>query len=173
MEDPFATAAVATDPGPEPQQQDPWASPPPVAWAPAVPAGATATAVASPSVGEIVTTFKAGTGYDSPWVVLHASSVAESDALLDKEFADYLGKVKRVAEFFNGGSSASAQGGNTQQRSNAPQGATQPPSYAPPKPYDDFVYKSGVSKFSGKTWEAWMPPEKGDSREPKFFYPPR
>ena len=123
--------------------------------------------------GKIVTTFKAGAGYDAPWVVIHASSVEESDALLDQKFRDYLDKVKKVAGVFSGGSSAPAQGGNAQQRSNAPQGATEAPAWAPAKPYDDFVYKTGVSKKNGKVWHAWMPPQKGDNREAVFFDPPR
>jgi len=120
----------------------------------------------------ITTTYKGGGGFDAPWVVTRANSVKEADALLDQEFKDYLDKVKRVASAFSGGSSAPAQGGNTGARSNVPQGATEAPSWAPAKPFDDFVYKSGVSAKNGKVWHAWMPPEKGDSRDAKFFYPP-
>jgi hypothetical protein len=120
----------------------------------------------------ITTTYKGGSGYDAPWVVTRAASVKEADALLDAEFKAYLDKVKLVASHFAGGSSAAPQGGNTPARSNAPLGATEAPSWAPAKPFDDFVYKTGVSAKNGKTWHAWMAPTREDQRDAKFFYPP-
>ncbi len=119
------------------------------------------------SGSEIVTTFKAGTGYDQPWVVIHAGSVEESDALLDQKFADYLGKVKRVASFFNGGGSAPANNGNVTVN-NAPQGATEPPAGSPPCPGDGWVFKTGFKKDGSGAWKGWMPP-RGSNEKPVFF----
>lgn len=120
---------------------------------------------------EIVMTFKEGSGFDSTWNVVHASTVEEADALLDEKFAALLTKQKRVAEFFRGGPVAASGGGNTGARSNAPQGATEAPSWAPAKHRPDAVYKTGVSK-AGATWHAWMAPTKGDY-EPEFFRAPK
>lgn len=124
---------------------------------------------AAPSSGvEIVMTFKEGSGFDATWNVVHASTVEEADTLLDEKFAALLTKQKRVAEFFRGGPVAAARGGNTSGASAPPQGATEAPSWAPAKHQPDAVYKTGVSK-AGKTWHAWMAPEKG-GYDPKFFY---
>lgn len=125
--------------------------------------------VVAPSSGtEIVMTFKEGSGFDATWNVVHASTVEEADAILDEKFAALLAKQKRVAEFFRGGPVAAARGGNTSGASAPPQGATEAPSWAPAKHQPDAVYKTGVSK-AGKTWHAWMAPEKG-GYDPKFFY---
>lgn len=179
MTDPFASApAPAQEPAPvqqdeaqQPTQPSPWDAPPPEAAKPAAPARP----AFADAEGKIVTTFKGGREYDQPWVVIHANSVEESDALLDQAFADYLAKVKRVASFFNGGGSAPAPsgGGQPQQqnRQAPPQGANQPPSWAPPKPFDDFVYVTKVSAKTGRPWHAWMAPEKNDPRPALFFNP--
>ncbi|AXH49515.1 hypothetical protein SEA_DRFEELGOOD_45 [Mycobacterium phage DrFeelGood] len=156
---------------------DPWASndngpeQPVAATAPATTVVNNSSNVA-PGEGKIVTTLKGGRDFDAPWIVIHASSVEESDALLDAKFKDYMDKVKKVAAAFAGGSAAPApaqsSGGGYQRQ--APQGAQEAPEWAPPKPYDDFVYKTGVSKKTGKVWHAWMPPTKDDGRDAKFFY---
>jgi hypothetical protein len=162
-------AAVETEPAAEPQTEQK--------------AVGTMTVDVKPNIltGElepaITTTYKGGTGFDAPWVVTRASSVKEADALLDQEFADYLAKVQRVAKHFVGSAPVSqnvspSQGGSAPARSNAPQGATEAPSWAPPKPHDDFVYKTNISAKTGKVWHAWMPPTKDDQRPAKFFYPP-
>lgn len=124
--------------------------------------------------GKVVLTFKGGTGFDAPWIVIHATDLQDAYNQTTGENATLLASVmsqvhKAGAHFTSNGPVNTGRGGNTGARSNAPQGATEAPSYAPPKPFDDFVYKSGVSK-AGKAWEAWMPPQKGDTREPKFFY---
>lgn len=120
--------------------------------------------------GKIVTTFKEGSGYDSSWVVIHANSIQESSDLLNQEFADYLTRVKRVAEFFRGGPTAAAKG-NSPQRQQAPRAAQEPPAHAPASPGSGWEYRSGVTKSgpnAGKPWEAWMPP-RGSNDKPVFF----
>lgn len=127
--------------------------------------------IKTPSVQEgadakIVMTFKEGSGFDATWNVVHAANAAEAKSiLLDPEYKELLELQKKAASFFRGGAASASA------RPAAPAGATQPPAWAPPKPYDDFVYKTGVSK-AGKVWHAWMAPERGDDRPAKWFYPP-
>lgn len=125
-----------------------------------------------PSENKVTVTLKGGRDFDAPWIVIHAASVAEADAQFDSGLASLMEKVQRAGAHFAGQAPKPAPGAPTQAavRSAPPQGATDAPSWAPPKPFDDFVYKTGVSAKNGKTWHAWMPPSKGDSRDAKFFY---
>ena len=164
LTDPFASAPEEPQPSQEPSVAP---EPAPVAEAPK-PA---AQNVFAPGEGKIVTTFKAGSSFDSPWVVVHANSVSESDALLDQAFADYLGKVKKVASFFNGGGAPANNGQQAPQRSNAPAGATQPPAWFPPPPAAGWVYKTGFKKDGG-AWHAWAPARKGEG-DWQFHNPPK
>lgn len=153
---------------------DPWAqSPPP-------PSVGAVTVDVKPNIlpaseGKVVLTFKGGTGFDAPWIVIHAADLEDAHRQITEEaplLADLMARVQIAgAHFAANGSTSSGRGGNTGAASNAPQGAAQAPAWAPPKPFDDFVYKTGISAKNGKVWHAWMPPEKGDSRDAKFFYP--
>jgi hypothetical protein len=130
--------------------------------------------VAAAPEGKLTLTFK-GTGtFADRWLVAHVANPAEGLTLLkDPQFKELLDLSKRIAAYDGAGAAAPApQGGSAPARSNAPQGATEAPSWAAPKPFDDFVYKTGVSAKNGKTWHAWMPPTKDDQRAAKFFYPP-
>ncbi|WP_066904065.1 hypothetical protein [Mycolicibacterium houstonense] len=162
--------------------EDPWATSAPEPEQPAPPATTTVVNNSSRPVaegeGKIVTTLKGGRDFDAPWVVIHAASVAESDALLDSAFKDYLEKVQKVASVFAGAAPASLSSSGGQQASRpaqrpAPAGAQEPPSWAPPKPEPDYVYRTGVGKNDGKVWHAWYPPDRSDTRPKKYFYPPR
>ena len=120
--------------------------------------------------GKIVSTYKEGAGFDSSWTVVHAASVEDWFAIHDNpRFKELLEKQKKVAAFFRGGAPAAAAA----RPAGTPQQAQEAPSWAPEKPYADFVYKTGVSKKSGSTWHAWMPPQQGDSRKAVFFNAPR
>lgn len=163
--DPFATAAPAPAPAPEP--------------APAPATAPAATTVAAPrpdSESKVVVTLKSGTGYDAPWVVFHADSAEDAMAELSKDSVlELLDRVKKAGAYFAGGQApaapAQAQTSYQAPAQNyaAPAGATQPPASAPPKPFEDFVYKTGTSKKNGQVWHAWMPPQKGDPRQAVFF----
>lgn len=127
-------------------------------------------------------TIKSGAGYDVPWLTADFPSIDVAHAKLteasrQKKLVEIFDVTARASakfqELVGGNAPAPAGGDNKPAQSRAPQGAKEPPAWAPEKPYDDFVYKTGVSKSSGKTWHAWMPPQQGDSREAKFFYPPR
>ena len=127
-------------------------------------------AFVAPSEGKVVVTLKGGSGYDAPWIVIHASSVDDAYSQFDGKLAELMTKVQAAGAHFSGQAPAKPAGA-APAANGRPAGATEAPSWAPPKPYDDFVYKTGVSARTGKTWHAWMPPQKGDNREAKFFYP--
>lgn len=173
-EDPFAAAPTNDEVADEAQQASAPApaAEPTVVKAASVPAG---------SDGKIVQTYKEGAGFDSSWVVVHSNTIDEALGITyDPKFKELLDRTKLIASAFRGGAPAAPQnrgGGGGGQRSNAPQGATQPPAWAPPKPFDDFVYRSGVSKSGynvGETWHAWMPPTRDDpqGRKPQYFKNP-
>jgi hypothetical protein len=131
-------------------------------------------AVSAVPEGKLTLTFK-GTGtFADRWLVAHVANPSEGLTLLkDPEFKELLDLSKKIAVYDGSGAAVPApQGGSTGGRQSAPQGATEAPAWAPAKPFEDFVYKSGVSKKNGKVWHAWMPPTQEDSRDPKFFYPP-
>lgn len=125
--------------------------------------------------GKIVLTFKEGGGFDASWNVVHASTVEEAKSILsDPQFKDLLDQQKKVAAYFRGGGTAPSLKVNQPNPSyGAPAGAQEPPAWAPEKPFPDFVYKSGVSQKTGKPWQAWMSPTRGDGRAAVFFDPPR
>lgn len=162
---------------------DPWAEPvapeptPEPATAPA--SVGTVTVDVVPTIksiqleSKISLTFKGAGGFADRWLVAYVANPEEGLTLLnDPKFKELLDLSKRIASYDGAGAPVAApQGGNTGGRQGAPQGA-QAPSWAPPKPEHDFVYKTGVSK-AGKTWHAWMPPTKEDNREAKFFWPPK
>lgn len=124
--------------------------------------------------GKVVMTFKGGAGYDAPWVVIHAAGLQEAHDFVTGDnaslLADVMTRVQSAGRHFASLSPAKPAGAPAPSR--APQAAQEAPEWAPDKPYDDFVYKSGIGK-NGKTWHAWMPPTRQDSREALFFYPPR
>lgn len=178
MQDPFASAPTQDEAQVQEATQPAgvFDTPPPEAPAPApeVKEVKVTNVVPAPTEGKIVTTLKGGAGFDAPWVVIHASSVEESDALLDQAFADYLKKVQRVASFFSGGLSAPSGGSAPQQspRSRAPQGATEPPPWFPPPPAEGWVYKTGKKKNGDGVYHAWAPPHKGGGAW-QFHNPPQ
>lgn len=164
--DPFGSAPAA--PAEDVQvstgvTNDPWATPPPAA--PAAPAPV----VVGDGDGKVVMTFKEGTGFDSTWLVVHATSVADAKATLqDPEFKELMDLQKFGATYFRGGA-APAAGGAPRQA--APQGASGPPAGAPAAPGPGWVYKNGITKSGrnqGKMWHGWMPPQ-GSDEKPVFF----
>lgn len=160
--DPFAAAQPAPAPAPEPtyipeeaQQQpvveSPWDTPPPEAARPAQ--APVAQVVQAVDNEKVVLTFKAGTGFDQPWIVLRASSVDEAESLLDQKLANLMEKTKRVAAFFNGGGAPAQSGGGQQNRQAPPQGAQQHPQGRKEFcAHGEMKYLSGVSKKTGKPY---------------------
>lgn len=147
---PFEAAPAPVAEAPEP-------APAPVATAPAG-----APVVVPSDADKIVVTLKGGAGFEAPWIVIHASSIAEADSLLSGDMANLMTKVSNAAAHFSGGQ-APAGGAPAAAPTSAPPAGAQ----APERPADvpaDFVYRTGVSKKTGKAWKAWMPPTKGDPR---------
>lgn len=159
MNDPFAAA-------PTEEAQTETAAP-----ATEAPASTPAPRPAGPSEGKLVVTLKGGSGFDAPWIVIHADDAADALSQFDDTLAALMGKAQQAASHFTGLRPASPNSGSSPRIvSGQPQGSIDAPAWAPPKPYDDFVYKTGVSAKNGKVWHAWMPPQKGDARPAKFFY---
>lgn len=118
--------------------------------------------------GKVVITLKGGTGYDEPWVVIHAESVEDALAHFDdhEKLTQLLDRTKKAAGYFHGlsgGGAAPAQSAPAQTPA-----YQQPPADAPECPGPGWEFKSGFSKKNNKTWKAWMPP-KGSNEPPVFF----
>jgi len=189
--DPFASApADEAQATPEPEApaetvfDTPPAEAPPAPAAPAKKAPAKkAAAKAAPapvqvgSDGKVVLTLKGGTGFDAPWIVIHATDLQDAHEQISGEngalLAQIMERTQIAAQHFaklGGGSSAPAQ---RPQRQAAPAAAQQPPAGSPAAPGPDWVYKTGVSKSgpnAGQTWQAWMPPQHlKDVEKPVWF----
>jgi hypothetical protein len=98
----------------------------------------------------ITLTFKGGSGFDAPWVVVHAKDVHDayetaSDPLLEELFK----KVQEQGTAFSGLAPEKPAAAQPQRP-----GAPTPP---PGSPGPDWTYKEGIGK-NGKPWKAWMPP---------------
>lgn len=132
--------------------------------------------IVPPSEGKVVLTFKGGTGFEAPWIVIHATDLEDAHRQVSEEAALLASLMDRVqkagSHFAASGPVNTGRGGNTGSPSSPPQGATSAPAWAPAPHQPDAVYKTGVSAASGKVWHAWMSPQKG-GYEPLFFYPPK
>ncbi|BCP36420.1 hypothetical protein MINTMi198_17900 [Mycobacterium intracellulare M.i.198] len=116
--------------------------------------------------GKVVVTLKGGSGYDAPWIVVHASSAEDAESQLDEKMVSLMAKTKKAARHFSGLGEDSKPAAPARQAAPAP--AQQPPAGSPPCPGDGWVYKSGVGKSNGKPWQGWMPP-RGSDEKPVFF----
>lgn len=130
------------------------------------------------SDGKITVTLKAGRDFDAPWVVLHGQDSTDLlTTMSDPEFPKLLTWTTKAAQTFGEGWNPSPQGGNTgnrpapaQNRSQAPQG--QPPA-ATQHPrgerkfcqHGEMVFKSDISKKTGKPWYAFDCPSNVCQRE--------
>lgn len=113
--------------------------------------------VTTPTENKIVTTLKAGAGYDAPWIVIHSDTLAEANQMVhDPELKELMDQVKKVGAYFSKGSApAPANNGK-------PAGATQAPGGETPP--EGYVFKSGVGK-NGKPWKAFMPIDRNSGLE--------
>lgn len=108
---------------------------------------------------KVVVTLKGGSGFDAPWIVIHAVSVDDAYEQFDGKLAELMTKVQAAGKHFAG--LAPAKSGGERSASAPPRGAVEPPAGTPPAPGPDWQYKTGVGK-NGKTWKAWMPPRDSD-----------
>lgn len=112
------------------------------------------------SQDKIVVTLKGGSGYDAPWIVIHADTVEQATEILKDEAAkELIDQTKKVAGYFSAGSGKSSGG---KQYKGKPAGASQAPNGQTPP--EGYVFKSGISQ-KGKPWKAFMPIEKNSGLE--------
>jgi hypothetical protein len=117
----------------------------------------------APGEGKLTLTLKGGAGFDSPWIVIHATDV---DDALDQVSGDNAAKLAKLMDATR--KAANHFGGSAPAKpAPAPQAATEAPAGTPEAPGPDWVYKTGVGK-NGKTWRAWMPP-RGSDAEPVWI----
>lgn len=115
---------------------------------------------------KIVTTLKGGSGFDAPWIVIHADDTAEAVAVLRGDSIEELLKAtKEVSDKFNGGQ-APAQRQAAPRTQGMPAGANEPRPSDPPMP-EGWTYKTGVNK-NGKAYRAYFPP-RGSQESPQWL----
>lgn len=123
---------------------------------------------APPDEGKVVLTLKGGSGFDAPWIVIHANDIADAhdhlhgeNATLLVEVMESLGKAADKFVEVYAGSKSSGAGRKT---ASAPSGAGEAPPGTPEAPGPGWQYKTGVNGKTGKTWRAWMPPRDSDEK---------
>lgn len=128
-------------------------------------------AVAQENKQGITVTLKGGTGYDAPWVVIHADTPEQALDLLhdDETFKNLLDQSAKVGKYFaeKGAPVKAASGGGDAKpaRQNAPGGESRQCSHG------EMTFRSGVSG-SGKAWKGFFcPTPKGTAGqcEPEFI----
>lgn len=105
---------------------------------------------------EVVLTFKGGTGFDAPWIVIHAADLQDAH---DQVSGDNATLLAQVMERTQSASKHFASMGSPAQNS-APRGGGGAPAAAQSAPggesrqcaHGDMVFKSGVSK-AGKPYK--------------------
>lgn len=104
-------------------------------------------------------TLKGGSGYDAPWIVIRANSVAEAQQHLEDEgLKTLIDQTKKVANYFSGGGQAKGgPKGQPQAAQEAPNGQQAPAGY---------VFKTGKSKDTNKVWKAFMPIDRNSGLQP-------
>ncbi|QDP44632.1 ssDNA binding protein [Mycobacterium phage NothingSpecial] len=146
-EDPWSTAPAQPEPTPEPS--------------PAPATTAASAAVDSVSVQHstdgVSATFKFAGAYSDPWVVVKGSDPADVLSKVNTQaFKELMDRVQQIAGVYagSGAKPAAGGGGGQAQQSRAPQAAQEAPGGE--KRYcehGEMVFKSGVSKSSGKPYK--------------------
>lgn len=111
---------------------------------------------------ELVVTLKGGTGYDDPWIVIHAKDAADASRQIGSELYKLMAQTQEAAEKFRSYGPAKPAAAP---RQSAPAAAASKPAYqqapggdARQCPHGEMQFKSGVSQKTGKTWKAFMCP---------------
>lgn len=111
--------------------------------------------------GKVVLTFKGGSGFDAPWVVIHADGIQEAHEFVTGDNASLLAqvmeRVQSAAKHFAGMGPAAAQGGANRGGGGNTGGAPSASQAAPGGEtrhcaHGEMVFKSGVSK-QGKPYK--------------------
>ena len=125
----------------------------------------------------VTVTLKAGPGFESPWIVIHAESVADAKAQINQgEFAELAERTVAAAEFFRAAHNVKsglaaneppqrAAPAVQQQQSWSQQGSGQTQQQAPAQSgegkrcaHGEMTYREGVGKGSGKPYKAYFCP---------------
>lgn len=131
--------------------------------------------VAPTSEGKVVLTFKGGSGYDAPWIVVHATDLDEALSFVSADngpkLADLMTRVQKAGSEFAGQAPPKAPNPNSgaPAANGRPAGATEAPAWAGACP-PGYKYASGVK--NGRTWHAWFPIER-DGGEKIWLNPPK
>lgn len=130
--------------------------------------------VVNQTEGKVTVTLKGGAGFDAPWIVVHADNAEDAlEQLNDKALGALIARTKEVAAYFSGGN------GNTTQRpaQSQQQGQQRPPQQQAPNgetktcQHGEMVFRSGVSKSSGKPYKGFFCPssDRNDQCKPQFI----
>ncbi|MFB7473199.1 hypothetical protein [Kitasatospora sp. NPDC056184] len=107
-------------------------------------------------------TLKGGSGYDAPWIVFRGANLRDAHAqMADKEALKALvDDVAKVGAYFaSTGAPKAAQaasGGGNEASAQQPARPANVPAH--------YVFKSGVSKKSGKAYRMWIDPNDRDAK---------
>lgn len=114
---------------------------------------------------KIVATLKGGSGYDAPWIVVHANDAGDAvETLKDPAMKELLELTQNVGEkFVEMGPTKPARSNGGGNRGGKPAGAAQAPNGQ--EPPEGYVFKSGMSK-AGKPWKAFMPADRNSGLQP-------
>lgn len=102
--------------------------------------------------GKITTTFKGGSGFEKPWVVVHAEDINEQLSIInDPAFAELLTRVQKASEYFQGQAPASPNQNAAPTPQNGSQGRTNgKPEAATDGPLGPQYCTHGKKKFWSK-----------------------
>ncbi|AFI24958.1 class II ribonucleotidereductase [Mycobacterium phage SWU1] len=150
-DDPWSTAPAQPEPAPAPEPETA-----PSATVTTASAAVRDSMAVQHSTDGVSATFKFAGQYSDPWVVVKGADPADVLAKVNTaEFKALMDKVQQIAGHYagSGGSAPANGGGGGQQQSRAPQAAQEAPGGE--KRYcqhGEMVYKSGVSKKTGKPY---------------------
>jgi len=129
--------------------------------------------VATNDNGHVTLTFKSGGGFADPWIVIHATDVADAYDQVSGENASTLAKLMdataKAAKYFAGQSISPAQaprGGGSAPAAKPAPAQTAPAKAGDPECPEGWTYKTGSK--NGKTWRAYMPPQ-GSGESPMWL----
>lgn len=119
--------------------------------------------VAAPSnEGKVVVTLKGGTGYDAPWIVIHANDASDAVAQMDGKLAELATHTAKVAKFFQGQVGPAASGGAQRQQPGKPAGATQAPGgQSKSCTHGEMTFRSGMGQKG--PWKGFFCPTPKDT----------
>lgn len=130
------------------------------------------------SEGKVVLTFKGGSGFEAPWVVVHATDVDDALETISgdnaEKFKRLVDETAKVGKYFSGtgtggGRSSGGQarqGGNSGGQLGKPAGATEAPNGEKRFcKHGEMDWVSKISKKTNKPYSGWFCPSKDRNDE--------